>query len=464
MYGKLIKPELDELLESRNFTTIKELLEDMHPSEIAELLQDIEGTERLVLFRLLPKDLSADTFTYFESDEQHDLLKLMGKEEAAHILNDMFADDRTKLLEDLPVNVVRELIAQLSPQEKLIALTLLNYPEDSVGRLMTSEYLAIKEEMSVLEVLQFIRENGKDSETLNMLYVIDDDGTLIDDIRIRDLLLSPLNSTIKEIRDEQFTTLEVNQSQEDAVTVFKQYDRFALPVIDSNGKLVGIVTSDDVLDVAEEEATEDIQKLGGMEALEYPYHSTPLFEMVKKRGGWLIILFFSEMLTATALGFFENKIEKAVVLALFLPLIISSGGNSGSQAASLMVRALAVGDVELRDWWIVFRKEVITGVLLGAILGLIGFIRIVTWSMFTNSQGHRIYGEHYILLGLTIGFSLIGVVLWGTMSGSMLPFVMKKLGFDPAASSAPFVATLVDVTGIVIYFTVASALLAGTYL
>ncbi|MCX6147775.1 MAG: magnesium transporter [Candidatus Kapabacteria bacterium] len=459
MYGKLIKPELDELLQSRNFSTIKELFEDMHPSEIAEILQDIEGTDRLVLFRLLPQDVSADTFTYFESDEQHDLLKLMGKEEAAHILNDMFADDRTKLLEDLPPNVVRELISQLSPQEKLIALTLLNYPEDSVGRLMTSEYLAIKEDMSVLEVLQFIRENGKDSETLNMIYVIGDDGTLIDDIRIRDLLLSPLNSTIKDLRDEQFAALEVNQPQEEAVSVFKKYDRFALPVIDSNGKLVGIVTSDDVLDVAEEEATEDIQKLGGMEALEYPYLATPLFEMVRKRGGWLIILFFSEMLTATALGFFESKIEKAVVLALFLPLIISSGGNSGSQAASLMVRALAVGDVNLRDWWIVFRKELLTGVFLGAILGSIGFLRIVIWSKFTN-----MYGANPILLGLTIGFSLVGVVLWGTMSGSMLPFVMKKLGFDPAASSAPFVATLVDVTGIVIYFTVASALLAGTYL
>lgn len=459
MYGKLIKPELDELLESRNFATIKVMFEDMHPSEIAEILQDVEDTDRLVLFRLLPQDISADTFTYFESDEQHDLLKLMGKEEVAHILNDMFADDRTRLLEDLPANVVRELIAQLSPQEKLIALTLLNYPEDSVGRLMTSEYLAIKEDMTVLEVMQFIRENGKDSETLNMIYVISDDGTLIDDIRIRDLLLSPLNNTIKDLRDEQFAALEVNQTQEDAVNVFKQYDRFALPVIDSNGKLVGIVTSDDVLDVAEEEATEDIQKLGGMEALEYPYLSTPLFEMVRKRGGWLIILFFSEMLTATALGFFEAKIEKAVVLALFLPLIISSGGNSGSQAASLMVRALAVGDVNLHDWWIVFRKELLTGFFLGSILGTIGFLRIVVWSKFTS-----MYGANPILLGLTIGFSLIGVVLWGTMSGSMLPFVMKKLGFDPAASSAPFVATLVDVTGIVIYFTVASALLAGTYL
>ncbi len=460
MYGKLMRPELVELIGNKNFATIKELFVEMHPSEIADLISDIDDdTLKLILFRLLTQDIASDTFTYFESEEQHDLLKMMGREESGVILNEMFADDRTKLLEDLPANVVRELIAQLSPAERLIAVNLLNYPDDSVGRLMTSEYIAIIEDMTVIECLHYIREHGRDSETMNMLYVVDTNGVLIDDIRIRDLLLSPLNRTIHDIRDDQFIALEANQPQEEALKRFKQYDRFALPVVDSQGKLVGIVTSDDVLDVSEEEATEDIHKLGGMEALEDSYLNTPILEMIKKRGGWLVILFLSEMLTATAMAHFDTQLQKAVVLSFFIPLIMSSGGNSGSQAASLMVRALAVGDVELQDWWQVFKREIISGLVLGLMLGGLGMLRIVLWSIASP-----IYGEHYVLLGLTVGISLVGIVLWGTINGSMLPFLMQKLGFDPASSSAPFVATMVDVTGIVIYFTVATLILTGTIL
>jgi magnesium transporter len=251
----------------------------------------------------------------------------------------------------------------------------------------------------------------------------------------------------------------VTDDQETAVAVFRKYDRTALPVVDLNGMLVGIVTVDDVLDVVEEEATEDIQKFGGLEALDEPYVSTPLLAMVKKRATWLVILFLSEMLTATAMGFFEDEIAKAVVLALFVPLIISSGGNSGSQAATLIIRALALGEVKLRDWWMVMRREIYSGILLGLILGAIGFLRIAAWSAFSD-----IYGPHWILVGLTVGISLVGIVLWGTLAGSMLPFVLKRFGADPATSSAPFVATLVDVTGLLIYFTVAVLLLRGTLL
>jgi magnesium transporter len=264
---------------------------------------------------------------------------------------------------------------------------------------------------------------------------------------------------IRGISDGTFVALSATDDQETAVRTFKRYSRVALPVVDSEGILLGIVTIDDVLAVAEQEHTEDIQKFGGLEALDAPYITTPLAAMVRKRAGWLVLLFLSEMLTATAMGFFENEIARAVVLALFVPLIISSGGNSGSQAATLIIRAMALGELTLRDWFMVMRREILSGVMLGGILGTLGFLRIALWTMFTP-----IYGPHWILIALTVGFSLVGVVLWGTLSGSMLPLLLKKAGADPAASSAPFVATLVDITGLVIYFSVASLMLTGTIL
>jgi magnesium transporter len=288
---------------------------------------------------------------------------------------------------------------------------------------------------------------------------VDEKGRLVDDIRLREFILAPVDARVWDLMDQNFVALRATDDQETAVDAFRKYDRVALPVTDSGGILVGIVTADDVFDVAEQEATEDIHKLGGLEALDLPYFSTGLGAMIKKRAGWLVILFLGELFTATAMSYFESEIEKAVMLALFVPLIISSGGNSGSQAASLIIRALALGEVHLHDWWRVMRRELATGFALGAILGAVGFLRITIWSLFRNT-----YGPHWLLMGVTIWTSLIGVVLWGTLSGSLLPLVMKRLGADPAASSAPFVATLVDVTGLVIYFTVASIVLHGTLL
>jgi magnesium transporter len=282
---------------------------------------------------------------------------------------------------------------------------------------------------------------------------------LIDDIRTRELLLAPLTNRVSDLVDGQFVALAASQNQETAVAIFKREDRSALPVVDEQGKLVGIVTIDDVLDVAEEIATEDIQKIGGMEALDEPYMDISLFRMVKKRAGWLVLLFLGEMLTATAMGFFEKEIARAVVLALFIPLIISSGGNSGSQASTLAIRALALGQVAVSDWWKVMRREVWSGLALGLVLGSIGFLRISIWSAFSN-----IYGPHWFWVALTVSFALIGVVLWGTLAGSMLPFILRGLGFDPATSSAPFVATLVDVTGLVIYFGIAAVVLSSSLL
>ena len=459
MLGQLLQPEILALIEERKLGTLKEILSEWTPTDIALLLTELPENDQAIVFRLLPHDLAADTFEYMEFDTQVSLIKAMGKEEVASILNDMAPDDRTALLEDLPSSAAKQMITLLSADERKIATTLLGYPEDSVGRLMTPDYLTVKPDWTISQALNHIRENGQDSETLNIIYVINEKGKLIDDLKIREFLLAPLESKIADLMDENFVALHVTDDQETAVEVFKKYDRIALPVVDISGFLIGIVTVDDVLDVAEEEATEDIHKIGGVEALEESYSTIPLFDMLKKRAGWLALLFVGEMFTATAMGVFENEISKAIVLTLFLPLIISSGGNSGSQAATLVIRALSLGEVKLKDWFFVMKREIITGVLLGAILAVIGFLRISIWQAAMNS-----YGIHWLVVGLTVSISLIGVVLWGTLSGSMLPIILKKLGADPAASSAPLVATLVDVTGLIIYFSVAQVILKGTLL
>ena len=325
---------------------------------------------------------------------------------------------------------------------------------------MTPYYIQIRKEWSVKRCLEQIKRVGKKVETMNHLYVVDEKNRLIDDLTIGSLLLADEDTLVSELTDNQFVAITTTTSKEDAVTYFEKYDRSALPIVTEAGVLVGIVTIDDILDQIEQQNTEDIQKFGGMEALDVSYTQTSIFEMVKKRGFWLIVLFFSEMLTASAMGHFEDEIAKAVVLALFVPLIISSGGNTGSQAATLIIRAMALQEVGLKDWWYVMKKEIITGTLLGTILGAIGFLRIGIW----HSIGLIDYGPHWLFVGFSIGVSLILVVLWGTISGSMVPFILKRMNLDPATSSAPFVATLVDVTGLIIYFSVAGLLLAGKLL
>ena len=459
MLSRLLQPEIKALFESRDLGTLKEVLSDWTPADIAELLTDLPEYEQAVIFRLLPKDLAADVFEHIDFDLQVSLLKGLGKEESAAILNEMSPDDRTALFEDLPGSVAKQMITLLSPEERKIAVTLLGYPEESVGRLMTPDYIDLKPDWTINEVLSHIRQYGKDSETLNVLYVVDDKGKLIDDIKIRDFILASPESKVSDLMDENFVALNVSDDQESAVEVFKKYDRVALPVVDASGLLIGIVTVDDVFDVAEEEATEDIHKLAAVEALDEPYSSTPLLTMVKKRAFWLTILFVSQVLTAIAMGFFEDQLNKAVILSIFIPLVISSGGNSGSQAATLVIRAMAVGDIALTDWWFIMRREIISGLLLGCALGFIGFIQVIILSNFIVELQ-----AHLVLIGLTVTFSLILIVLWGTLSGSMLPIILKKLGADPAASSAPLVATMVDVTGLIIYFSVAILLLTGTLL
>ena len=459
--NQLLRPDIEVLLAERDVRALRDALAEWEPSEIAALIDDLPDSDDAIVFRVLPRQQSAAVFEYLSGDKQHMLVHALATERdrLSDLLNSLSPDDRTAFFEELPGEVTQRLLHLLNPKEYDAAVKLLGYPEESIGRLMTTDYVAIRPDWSVGQALKHVRRFGKDSETLNVVYVVERGFKLVDDLRIRELILADPEVTVRTLMDDRFVALQANNDQEDAVRTFREYDRVALPVTDTHGILVGIVTIDDVLGVAELEATEDIQKLGGLEALDEPYVRTPFWTLIKKRARWLVVLFLGEMLTATAMGYYEHEIERAVVLALFVPLIISSGGNSGSQAASLIIRALAVGEVTLKDWWFVMRREVYSGLTLGAILGTIGIIRVTAWE-----QAFGTYGEHWLLIGITVTFALIGVVLWGTLAGSLLPFIMKRLGADPAVSSTPFVATLVDVTGLIIYFSVAAIVLHGTLL
>ncbi len=459
---KEIITHFQELIEEKNWKTIKYELGNFEPFQIAEIIDILSKSEKIILFRLLSRELSKETFQHLSHDEQEYIIEGLAAnvEKLTGLLNDLDPDDRTAFFEELPGNVTQRLMQMLNKEERDIATQLLGYPKDSIGRLMTSEYVAVRPYFTVQQVLEHIRKFGRDSETLNVIYIVDEKWKLIDDIRIKEVILASPNSVISEIADNKFISLNAYNDQEIAVKAFLDHDRVALPVTDTDGTLLGIVTVDDVMDVVEEENTEDFQKFGGTEGLDLSYTKTSLLEMVKKRAGWLIILFLSEMLTASAMGYFDVEISKAVVLALFVPLIISSGGNSGSQAASLIIRSLALGELKLRNWWYVMRKEILSGLLLGTILGIIGFVRIAVW----QKAGFYDYGEYWFWIALSVSMSLVFIVLWGTLSGSMIPFILKKIGLDPATASAPFVATLVDVTGLIIYFTIAALFLTGKLL
>lgn len=454
-----LKRVLEKSVRERDLSTLRRMLEKQSLQDIASLLDRLETQDQVIVFRLLPRNTSASVFEYLNKPAQEALMKAMGQADVAALLNDMAPDDRTHLLEEMPASVTNQMLALLTAEERAVAISLLGYPEDSIGRLMTPDYVKVRQDWTVERVLDHIRQHGRDSETLSTIYVVDEHDVLMDDIRIRNILLASAETHVAELMDNKFVALKATDDQETAVSIFRREDLTALPVTDSSGTLIGIVTVDDVLDVAEAEATEDIQKIGGVEVLDEPFMQIALTRMIRKRASWLVVLFLGEMLTATAMGFFEAQIAQAVVLALFVPLVISSGGNSGSQAATLVIRALALGELTLRDWSRVMYREILSGFALGLLLGAIGFLRIALWAAFFKA-----YGEHWFEVGLTVGLALVGVVLWGTLVGSMLPFVLQRIGLDPATSSAPFVATLVDVTGLLIYFSAAILILRGTLL
>ena len=450
-----IQEQFEQLITSDNKLQISEFLNDQNISDVAELINEYPEYEAQIIANMAIHR-AASVFKILDISTQKTIVQELPPFKTAELLNELPADDRTDFLEELPKEVIRDLIKLIDPDERKITLALLGYPEDSVGRLMTPDYVYVYAHNSVEDAFAIIRSVAKNSETIDVIYIINERGELVDDLRIRDLILATPEKRMDEIVDGRVVALNVHDDQEHANQVFKMNNRVALPVTDDNNILLGIVTIDDMLWVANEEFSEDMQKIGGTEALNEPYLDIPFFKLIQKRAGWLIILFLSEMLTATAMASYADEIAKAVVLSIFVPLIMSSGGNSGSQASTLIIQAMAVGDVAMSDWWRVMRREIFSGLTLGSILGIIGFLRISLWHLLMNHGViHDLYGPHWLLIAFTVGFSLIGVVLWGTLSGSMLPIILKRFGADPAVSSAPFVATLVDVTGLVIYFNVA---------
>lgn len=460
MIGKVIQPDLEEFIERQDWAGLRQALAALDSSDIAELLIDLPPEQAGLIFRILLRERAAEVFAYLPTDHQEELIRSLSSEQMRQILDHMSPDDRTRLLEELPAEVTRRLMMSLPPEELKAARALLGYPPDTAGRYMTPQYVALRAGMTAGEALEHIRRTGRGKETLNVVYVVDGNGKLIDDVRLGTLVLADPAGKVDGLHDRPLIAVLATSDREEVLQTFEKYDRIALPVTDAQGQMLGIITVDDILDVAEQEATEDIHKIGGMEALDVPYSETGFLAMLKKRGGWLSVLFLGEMLTASAMGYFQHEIEQAVVLALFVPLIISSGGNSGSQASTLIVRALALGELKMRDWLRVFRRELVSGLVLGGWLGLIGFFRVLTWQKAAFID----YGPHYILVALTVWASLVGVVAFGSLAGAMLPFILRACRFDPATSSAPFVATLVDVTGLVIYFSVALLILHNTLL
>ena len=438
---------------------LREFLDEQNISDVVELVNEFPEKEATIIDNMTVHR-AVSVFKILDINQQKDIIKELPARKTAKILNELPPDDRTDFLEELPKAAIRDLIKLLDPEERKITLSLLGYPEDSVGRLMTPDYVYVYPHYTVTQVLDTIRKYGKNSETIDVIYIIDEKGGLIDDIRIRDLLLAKPDDIISEIIDGRFVALNVYDDQEHASQVFKMNNRTAIPVVDDNDVLLGIVTIDDILWVTNEEFSEDMQKMGGTEALNEPYLDISIFKLFKKRITWLVVLFFGEMFTATAMGYFQDELAKVLVLASFIPLILSTGGNTGSQSSTLIIQAMSVGEITIADWLKILKREITSGLLLGVLLGIIGFFRVTVWHMIAPG----FYGPHWMLIAVTIGFTIVGVVVWGTITGSMLPIVLKKLGADPAVSSAPFVATLVDVTAILIYFSLAYLFLQGTLL
>lgn len=464
MTVELLKEQLEKILEGGDTQALHEFLDRQNITDVAELVDELPDYDSKII-AAMSVHRAVSVFKILDFTTQKEIIQTLPPEKTASLLNELPPDDRTDFLEELPSNVVRELIKLLDNEERKITLSLLGYPENSVGRLMTPDYVYVYENNTVQEVLDTVRRVGKNSETIDVIYVINSKGELLDDIRIREFILASPDKKVRELMDNRVISLNAYQDQEEAAEVFKMNNRVALPVVSNSNELLGIVTIDDMFWVAAEEFSEDIQKIGATAPLNAPYLDIAFPRLIKKRVGWLLALFISEMLTTTAMAYFGDEIAKATLLSYFVPLVMSSGGNSGSQASTLIIQAMAVGEVRLTDWWRVMRREVFSGLTLGIILGIVGFLRIFVWHiLMLHGVIENIYHDYWMLIGLTVGVALIGIVLWGTLAGSMLPIVLKKLGADPAASSAPFVATLVDVTGIVIYFTVAYLFLRGVLL
>ena len=452
-----IHTRLDE-----SFVGIGEVVGDLAAADLAELINQLTLSEAGTVVSMLPVARAIEVCDQPTMRRRAAILEQLEPPRVAEILAGLSADERTDIIQKMGLHERHRVVPKLSPEIRAELEGLLQYPAHTAGGIMTTEFVRLDPKMTVGEALKHIRSVAREKESIYACYVMaSGTGHLLGAVSLRDLVMAELDMSVTEVMRRKPVTVNALDDQEEVAKKIGKYNLLAVPVLEKDGSVVGFVTVDDVIDVLIEEGTEDILRMAAVEpgALDKPYMQMSLPLMIRKRAGWLVVLFLGEMLTATAMGFFEKEIDRAVVLALFVPLIISSGGNCGSQASTLVIRALALGEVALRDWWRVMRREILSGLGLGLILGSIGFLRITVWSAFSH-----IYGVHWLLVALTVGLALIGIVLWGTLAGSMLPFLLRRLGFDPATSSAPFVATLVDVTGLVIYFSVAVVLLRGTLL
>ncbi len=454
-------PELLYLL-AGDPAELAETLSAMRGADVAEALNALRPEAAARVLAALPFDLAVRVFDEPELEDRSEIFERLDPGTAGPIIEAMSADQQAELFRDLPERERSRLLRSLEPATRDALSLLLRYPVTVAGGIMTTEYVGVPPTWTVQHTLDYIAEVGGAKETVYAIYVIDGaTRRLLHVVSLRELVLAPRDRRLAEVGElKPPLGVTPDTDREDVARIISKYNLLAVPVLDPGGQMLGIVTVDDVIDAIVREQTEDVQKLGGLEALEEPYMEAGMFSTIRKRAGWLAALFVGEMLTATAMGFFETEISRAVVLALFVPLIISSGGNSGSQATSLIIRAMALREVRLKDWWRVAVRELPSGLILGVILGTIGFCRILLW----QHLGWYDYGPHHLLVAFTVAAALVGVVAFGSLTGSMLPFILRRLGFDPASASAPFVATLVDVTGLIIYFSVALVILRGTLL
>ena len=457
----LVAPDILDLLEETPSAIAAET-EEMHPADLADVAEFLPRDKVRAFLAALPSARAADVLEYLDEELRSEFLEGIPTEQAAALMSQMTPDDRTDVLESIDEDVAEEIVSELPQEAREETERLMKFEADTAGGLMTTEFVSVSADMAVdvaLEGVRALARSGR-KEATYAIYATDTQGRLAGVLSLRELLGAPPGAKISDIAWTEVVSVPPHADRQEVVQTTAKYDLVAVPVVSESGHVMGVVTVDDVIDAIQEKQTEDIQKLGGMQALDEPYTSISFWGMIRKRGGWLCLLFLGELLTASAMQNFEDELQRALVLSLFVPLIVSSGGNSGSQATSLIIRALALGELTLKDWWRVAVRELPTGLTLGVILGVMGFVRIVLW----QQMGLYDYGPYYVLLALTVGIAVVGVVAFGSLIGSMLPFALRRFGLDPASASAPFVATLVDVTGVMIYFLVAILLLRGTLL
>ena len=454
--AQLLSVDVRELIEAKRYRELREALGPLPPFDVAAVLDVLEPNEAAVAFRLLPRELAGEAFAELESEPQQAIIEALGDRASQTMLQAMDPDDRAALLDEMPDQAAKRLIDRLKPEDRRVTQQILGYPEESIGRLMTPDYVRLRPEWTIQQSLEHIRRFGHDAETVHWVYVIDASGRLIDDLNIRSLLLTDPNDTVREIMDDAYQALSAFDDQEQAARAMLDYDRTVLPVVDSTGVLLGIVTIDDVADVVEEEATEDIHLIGGVEALDDPYIRTGLADMLRKRGVPLVILFVVQVITIAILGRFEGALKAPLILAMLVPLMISCGGNTGTQAASLLIRAVSLREVAPGDWRRVAIKELVTGVILGIVLGVlgVGIVYLVDVVGLAST-------DEPMRVGVAVGVAVLGIVTWAALLGGLLPLVLERYKLDPATISSPLVATLMDISGVLIYLGVAPALLSA---